>query len=218
MQSRTWGWSNDARERADQARREDDAYWSGPTYYHGAHECNAWGEECNPEQEDSYNSKHQERQRAARKEARREARRKKRDMDTPPAQDPVDQDPETPIAKAAKRNEEQGTWEKAEKDERYDASCTKSPSPQQPEPDWSERVKERKERKEQSARKKAERELSKRNWPAELLLLFSEIITLQDDVEETRVNVDASRRATKVRVPQSIFFLFENGKTCLGAM
>lgn len=216
MQSRTWGWSSDARERADQARREDDAYWSGPTYYHGAHERNTWGEERNPEQAYRYSSKHQEQHRAARKEARREAERKKRDMDMPPARDPFDQDQEAPKAKTAKRNEEQGTWEKAEKDKRYDGSWTKSPSPQQPEPDWSERVKEKKERKEQSARKKAEKELSKRDWPTELLLLFSEIITLQDDIEETRVNVDASRRATKVRVPQSISFVFESGETCLG--
>ena len=204
MQSRTWGWSSDAREKADQARREDDEYWSGPTYYHGAYEHNTWGEERDPEQKDSYNSEHQERQRAARKEARREAGRKKRDMNTPPPRDPVDQDPEAPKATTTKHNEEQGCWEKAERDERYnDGSWTKSRSPQQPDAHWSERVKEKKEKKEQSARRKAKRELSKRNWPAELLLLFSEIIALQVDIEKTRVKVDASRRAMKVRVPQS---------------
>ena len=218
MQSRTWGRSSDAQEKADQARREDDEYWSGPAYYHGAYERNAWGEEWDPEQKDSYSSKHQERQRAARKEARREARRKKRDMNTPPRRDPVDHDPEEPKAKTAKRNEEQETWGKAEKDECYDdGSWTKSPSPQQPDPNWSERAKEKKDKKEQSARRKAERELSKGNWPTELLLLFSKIIALQVDIKETRVKVDASRRVMKVRVPQSVFFLFENGETCLGA-
>ena len=218
MQSRTWGWSSDARERTDQARREDDEYWSGPTYYNGAYERNAWGEEWDPEQNDRYSSKHQERQRAARKEARREAEREKRDMDTPPPRDPLDQDQEAPKAKTAKRNGEQETWEKAENDELYDdGSWTKMPSPQQPDPDWSERVKEKKEKKEQSARRKAARELSKRNWPAELLLLLSEIIALQVDIEKTRAKVDASRRAMKVRVPQSVSFLHENGETCLGA-
>ena len=204
-QSRTWGWSSDAREKADQARREDSEYWSGPTYYHGAHERNIWGEEWDPEQEDRHSSKHQERQRKARKEARREAERKKRDIDTPPARDPVDrdpvdQDPEAATAETTKRNEEQETREKVEKDERYNGSWTKTPSPQQPDPNSSERVKEKKERKEQSARKKAERELSRRDWPAELLLLFSKIITLQINIEEIRVNADALRRAMKVLV------------------
>ena len=178
MESRTWGWSSDAREKADQARREDDEYWSGPTYYHGAYERHAWGAARDPEQKNEYNSKHQEGQRAARKEARREAERDKRYDD--------------------------GSWKK-------------SPSPQQPDPDWSERVKEKKEEKEQSARRKAERELSQRNWPVELLLLFSNIIALQVDIERTQVKVDASRRAMKVRIPQSVSLLFENDETCLGA-
>ena len=212
-QSRTWGWSRDAREKADQARREDDEYWSGPTYYNGAYERNAWGEEWDPEQEHGYSSKHQEREHKARKEARREARRKKRDMNTPsppPPGDPVDKDAVEIKAKTAKCNEEQETWEKAQEDERYDdGSWTRSPSPQQPDPTWSERVKEKKEKKEQSARKKAERELSRRNWPAELLLLFSKITTLQVDIEEIRVKADASRGVIKVRVPQSVSFFIK---------
>ena len=216
MQSRTWGWSSNAREEADQARREDDEYWSGPTYYQGAYERNAWGEDWDPEQEDKYSSRHQERQRAARKEARREAKRKKRDMDTPP-RDPFNHYPEASNTKTAKRNEEQETWEKAKKDERCnDGSKTKSPSPQEPDPNWSERVREKKEKKEQAARRKAERELSRRNWPAELLLLLSEIIAIQGDIEKTQDKVDALRRAMKVHVPQSVCFLYDNGKTCLG--
>ena len=217
MQSRTWGWSSEAREKADQARREDSEYWSGPTYYHGAHKRNAWGEEWDPEQEDRHSSKHQERQRKARKEARREAERKKQDMDTPPARDPVDQDPEAATAKTTKRNEEQETWEKSEKDERCDGSWRKLPCPLQPDPNRSERVKEKKERKEQSARNKAERELSRRDWAAELLLLFSEIITLQVDIEETRVNADTSRRAMKVPVFPKGLSSYLRMVICLGA-
>ena len=211
-QSRTWGWSRDAREKADQARREDDEYWSGPTYYHSAYEHNAWGDQWGPEQEHRYSSKHQERQHKARKEARREARRKKRDMNTPspPPGDPVDKDAVESKAKTAKYNEEQETCEKAQEDERCDdGSWTKSPSPQQPDPTWSERVKEKKERKEQSAWKKAERELSRRNWPAELLLLFSKITNLQVDIEETLVKANESRGMMKVRVPQSVSCLIK---------
>ena len=204
MQSRTWAGARRAQEKADQARREDDEYWSGPTYFHGAANHHAWGEKWDPLQ-----SKHQERQRAARKDARREAGKKKRHTSTPPPRDPLDSDPEVPNAKAKKQNEEQEAWEKAEKDKHYDdGSWGKPQSPQQSEADLSERVqkeyqerqkKDRKERKEQSIRRKAQRELSERNWPAELLLLLSKIISIQVDIKVIDAEVDKSKKATKAR-------------------
>ena len=163
MRSRTWDWSREAQERADQARREDDEYWSGPTYYHGAADRNAWGAEWDPEQKDQYNSKHNESQRAARKEARKEARReaegKKGDTDTQPPQESSKQDSGDPKAKARRRKKQQEAREKAEKD-----------------------------------------------WPAELLPLLSNIISIQADIDDTRAKAE---EAAKARYSQRIFHLFE---------
>lgn len=185
MRKRTWDWSRRAQERADQARREDDEYWSGPTYAHGATDRSGWGKQWDREQKDRYDLfEHQQRQRAARKEARKEAERTKRDLSTPPPRD----------------------REKAERERREDGRYWGKPtSPQQPDPDWPDKVEKEfqerleKEKKERADRKKAEREQSEKKWPAELVLLLSNIISIGAEIDKIQVKVDESLRATKVR-------------------
>ena len=200
MRSRTRDWSSRAQERADQARREDDAFWSGPTYFHGATNRNGW-------------------ERAARKEAREKAERKTRDTDTPPRQDPFDQNTEGFRPEAENGNEQQEARGKAEKDKREDDGCwRKPPSPQQPDQDWSDKVQkeyqERLERvkrakRERSDRRKAEKEQSEIDWPAKLTLLLLKIISIQVEIEETRVKLDKSRWAMKACDSQSDSFSIE---------
>ena len=110
-----------AQERADQARREDDAFWSGPTYAHGATDRNGWGKEWDREQEnrsDLYEN--QQRQRAAhkkaRKEARKEAERKKYEADIPSPRDPFDQGTEGKKAQAERDKKTQESQEKFERE------------------------------------------------------------------------------------------------------
>ena len=158
--ARARDWSSRTQEKTDQARREDDEYWSGPTYYHSATNRGGWGEQCHSEQSDRHNCDRNERHRADCKEARREA-----------------------------------------KDNGY---CGRPTSPQEVDPDWSDRVQReyqerlRREEKERSDLRKANRERSEKEWQAELLLLLPKIINIQVDIYRTGASIDDSRRATKV--------------------
>lgn len=206
MRGRAWGWSSRAQERKDQARREDGDYWSGPTYFHGTTDRNPWGKGWDPEQKVRYSSEHHGQQRAARKEAHRKAERWKRDTETPPPQDPFDEGKDGSKPKTEKDNERQEAWEKAEKDEREDEGCWGRPrSPQQPDSDWLDKKhkeyletleKFKRARRGLSDRRKAKREQSD---IAKLPLLLSKVISIQVDIEETRVKVDESRSTMKAR-------------------
>ena len=165
-------------------------------------------------QKDRYSSEHYEQQREARNEARRGAERNKSDTRTSPPQYPFDQGTGEFKAGAENHKEQQEAWEKAERDRREDDSYWgKPPSPQYPDPDWSDKVqKEYQERlkrakKERSSHRKAERKQSEKKWPAELLLLLSKIISIQADIEKTGAMVGKSKRAMKVRYSQSDSFL-----------
>ena len=214
MRSRAWDWTSRAQERANQARREDDEYWSGPTYFHGATDSNGRGEQRNPMQKDRYSSEHYERQREARNEARKGAERNKRDTRTSPPEYLFDQGTGEFKAGADNHKEQQEAWEKAGRDRcEDDGYWGKRPSPQYPDPDWSDKVqKEYQERlkrakKERSSHRKAERKQSEKKWPAELLLLLSKIISIQADIEKTGAMVGRSKRPMKVRYSQSDSFL-----------
>ena len=207
MRRRAWDWSRKAQERADQARREDDEFWSGATYAHGATDHSGWGKEWDLEQKDRYNLReHQQRQRAARKEARKGAESKKREMGTPPPppRDPVDQGAEEFKGRAERYKKKQEAGEKAERERREDdENWSKPPSPQQFDPGWSGKVdKEYEERLENEKRtrmdyRKAEREQFEKKWPAELLRLRSKIISIEVDIDKTEAKVDESKRTTK---------------------
>ena len=95
---------------ADQARREDSEYWSGPTHANGATNHGQWSKHWDREQKgkdkddlDEYDQRqraarrearreaHKEAHKEARKEARKEAKRKTHTMDTPPPEHPFPQ-------------------------------------------------------------------------------------------------------------------------------
>ena len=203
---RAWDWSRTTQERADQARREDDDFWSGPTYAHGATDRNGWGKQWDREQKDRYDLyEHQQRQRAARKEARRETERKKRDMSTPPRRDPFGQGTEEFAARAEgdKEKQAEGEFERERREE--DDNWGKPPPPQRSDPNWSDKVEKEyqkrleKEQRERADRKKAERERCEREWPAELLLLLSKIISIEFNIVKMEAKVDEPKLATQVR-------------------
>lgn len=210
MPRRAWGWSSRAQERKDQARREDDEFWSDPTYFHGTTDRNGWGEGWDPEHKDWYSSKQHEQQRAARKEAQKKAERKERHTEVPPPPDPFYQGKDRFKPKAEKDNERQEAWEKAEKDEREDDGCWWRPrSPQQPDSDWSEKMqneylenleKYKRAKQERSKRRKAEREQSDID---KLPFLLIKVINIQVDIVETVAKVDESRSAMKARDSRS---------------
>ena len=165
-------------------------------------------------QKDRYSSEHYEQQREARKDARRRAERHKSDTRASAPQDPFDQGTGEFKAGAENHKEQQEAWEKAERDRREDDGYWgKPPSPQYPDPDWSDKVQkeyqERLERakKERSSHRKAERKQSEKKWPAELMLLLSKIISIQVDIEKEAAMVDKSKRAMKVHYSQSDSFL-----------
>lgn len=205
---RAWNWSRTAQERADQARREDDDFWSGPTYAHGATDRNGWGKQWDREKKDRYDLyEHQQRQRAARKEARRETEGKKHEIHTPPLppRDPFDQGTEEFVARAEGDKKKQAK-EKFERESREDdEDWGKPPPPQRPDPKWSDKVEKeyqkrlKKEQREQADRKKAEREQCEKEWPAELLLLLSKIISIEFNIVKMKANVDEPKLATQVR-------------------
>ena len=208
MRRRAWGWSRSAQERADQARREDDAFWSGPTYAHDATDRSGWGNQSDREQKDRYGfNKQQQRQRAARKEARKEAESKKHAMNTPPLQDLFDQDIDEANAQAERYRRKQEAQEKTERERREDAGGWEKPlSPrQQQEPDWSDRVEREyeerleKEKKQRADSKRMERKQFEKNWPAELPHLLSKVISIQADIHTTEAKVNETKVATKVR-------------------
>ncbi len=204
---RAGDWSRRAQERADQARREDDAFWSGPTYAHGATDRNGWGKEWDWEQKDrSDPDENQQRQRAARKEARREAEKKKHDADIPPPRDPFDQGTEGLKAQAERDKKTQEFQEKFERERREDdENWGNPPSPQAFNPNWWEKVEREyqkrveKEKKKREDRRKAEREQTEKEWLAELQALRSEIISIKLNIEKMEAKVDESKIATQVR-------------------
>lgn len=205
MRRRAWDWSRKAQERADQARREDADFWSGPTYAHGATDRSGWDKQWDREQKDRYDLyEYQQRQRAARREARKEAELKKRDMNTPPLRDPFDQGEGNSEARAEMNQKKQEAREKAQRERREDDGYWGTPpSPQRPYPDWSDKVEEeshvrlKHEKKERADRRKAEREQLEKKWPAELLLLLSKIISIEVEIDETEAKVDESKRVEK---------------------
>lgn len=209
MQRRAWDWSRRAQERADQARREDDKFWTGPTYAH-SNPRSGWGKERDREQkdwQDLYDQK--QRQRAARKEACKEADRKKRDMNTPPPPPPgdqFDQGTEEFKARAGRYKKKQEAQEKAQRERREDDGYWgKPPSPQQPEPDWSDRVEKEyqetleKEKRERADRRKAEKEKHEKEGPAELPFLLIEIIAIKVEIDKNEAKSHESKRQTTVR-------------------
>lgn len=203
--SRAWDSFRDAQERADQARRDDDAFWSGPTYAHGATDSSGWGKSWHWEQKDRYDLfEHKQRQRKAREEARKEAERKKRHMNKPPSpRDPFDQSAEERTAQGTHKKKQEAR-EKAERERREDhASWGTPPSPQQSYRDWSNNIEKEyqerleNEKKERADRRKAEREQYQKEWAAELPLLLSKIMSVDVDIDQTKVQADESKRATK---------------------
>ena len=193
---------------ADQARREDSEYWSGPTYAHGTTDRGGLGRQRDWEQKDTTDSReHRRQQRAARKEARREARGEaegsRRDVSPPPPQYPFDQWREYFQAWGEGYKEQEEDWEKAwgerykEKEEDWEKAGDWS--------DWSEKAQRKyhenfsRAKKERSDRRKAEKERKEKKWAAELLFLLSKIINIQVDIERMGDKVDETKSATTVR-------------------
>ena len=180
MRTRAWDSARGAQERADQARREDDEFWSGPTYAHGATDQSGWGKARDREQKDMYDrSECKQKQRAARKEARKEAERKKSDMNPPP-RDTFDQGAEDCTAQAETCKKKQEAQEEAERERREDdGNWGTPPSPQQPYPG------------------KKEKEQFEKKGLAELLLLFYKIISIEVDIDKVEAQADKSKKTTK---------------------
>lgn len=205
MRRRAWDSARGAQERADQARREDDEFWSGPTYAHGATDHSGWGKAWDREQKDMYDLfECEQKQRAAREKARKEAEKKKRDINTPPQRDPSDQGAEDRTAPTETRKQKQEAQEKAERERREDdGRWGTPPSPQQPYPDWSDNVEKEyqerleNEKKERADRRKKERKQLEKEWPAELLLLLSKIISIEVEIDNAEAQADKSKKATK---------------------
>ena len=205
-QRRAWDWSKTAQEKADRARREDDEFWSGATYAHGATDRSGGGKQWDREQKDRYDlMEHQRRQRAARKKARKEAERKKSDVNTSPPRNPFDQGRDGFQAQAERCKDKQEAWEKADREAREDdENWGRPPFPQGPHLHWSNKVETeyqtrlQKEKKERAGRRKAEEEQREKNWQTELVLLLSKIIRIEDEIGETEAKVEELKRATKV--------------------
>ena len=197
-----------AQERADQARREDSDYWSGPAYAHGATyrsgSSKQWGEE-QKDGFDMYECRQQER--TARREARKQAESKKRDMNRPPPpQDPFDQGSEGFKARPGKCRNKKEARAKTEREAREDdENWGKPPSPQKPHSDrWyktdtetEEEYQERLEKESKRADRRAKREQSEKQWSNELLILLSKIVSIEVEIEETEVRIDESTKAMK---------------------
>ncbi len=187
------------RMRQENMRRENSDYWSGPTYAHGA---------TDRQQKDRDDLHvHEQQQRAARKKARREAERKKRHTDTPPPpRDPFDQDTEEFKFGAEGYKGQQEARGEAEREKHQDDSdWVRPPFPQQPDLEWSDKVKKeyretlKRAKKERSSHRKAEREQFEKRMLTELPPLLSKIVSIQADIGRTRDRIDESRSRTKVR-------------------
>lgn len=205
-QPANWGsydyvWSKLAREKADQARREDPNYWSGPTYAHGATYSSESSKQRYEEHKDGFDTYEcRQQERAARREARKEAESTKCDMNRPsPPQDPSDQGPEDFEARPGKSRRDA-----READEHWG----KPPSPQKPHSDgWyktdketetEEEYQERLEKESKRAeRRKAKRQQSEKQWSKKLLMLLSKIVSIEVGIEETEVKIHESEVATK---------------------
>ena len=204
---RAWYGSNTARERANQARREDAEYWSGPTYAHGATDHGGWGKKWDREQKDKDDlEEYDQRQRAARREARKEAKRKTQNMNTPPPpQHPFHQSTEDFMAQAERYKGQEEARERTEKEMCEDDSCWgRPPSPQHPDLDWSEKVEKdfqkrfKRAKRQRSDHRNVEREQPEKDLLAELMLLLSKIISIQVDIRKIETEVDQPSKATKV--------------------
>ena len=215
MRRRAWEWCRNAQDAADQARREDSAYWSGPSYAHGAFDRGEWRKQQDWEQKEKQDlHEHQQQQRAARKAARKEARkearneaeRNKRDTSIPPPPPTSDQDREELKARPERDERDEETEEKARRPRHKDNGGRRTPpSPQRPEPDWSDRAEEehqqrlQKEKQERADRRKAESEQFEETWRAELQFLLSSIIDIGVDIEKTAAKVDGLKMSMEVR-------------------
>ena len=215
MRRRARNWCRNAQDAADQARREDAAYWSGPSYAHGAFDRGEWRKQQEREQKDKQDLyEHQQQQRAARKEARKaarkearkEAERNKRDTSIPPRPRTFDQDREELEARAERDERDQETEEKARRERhRDDGGRRTPPSPQRTDPDWSDRTEKeyqkrlQKEKQERADRRKAESEQFEETWRAELQFLLSSIIDIGVDIDKTAAKADGSKMSTEVR-------------------
>ena len=202
MRRRAWGQAR-AQEKADQARRDDDKFWSGPTYAHGPADPTERAKQRKREQKDDYDLyENQQRQHAARKEAET----KKRDMNTPPPRGPFDQSTEESKARAERQKKKQEAREKAKRARHEDnENLGRSPSPQRDDPDWSEKAEKKyqeridKEKKEQADRRKARREQFEKESSAKLPSLLSKIISIGVDISKAKATVDEPKCADKVR-------------------
>lgn len=227
MRRRAWNRAR-AQEEADQARRDDADFWSGPTYAHGPADRTKWGKQRDREQKDDYDLyEKKQRQRAARKEARKDAERQKRDMNMPPSRGPYDQGTEESKARAERYKKKQEAQEKAERERHEDdENLGRSPSPQRADPDWSDKAQKeyqerlKKEKKERADRRKARREQFEKESSAKLPLLLSEIIGIGVDITKAQATVDEPKSANKVRyfgVIPSYSRLQSGRGACLGS-
>ena len=224
MRRRAWNWCRNAQDAADQARREDAAYWSAPSYAHGAFDEGEWRKQHDRDQRDLHEYRQQQRaaRKAARKEARRQAGRKKRDTCTPPPPRTSDQDGEGLKARAERDERDEETEEKARWQRHEDDGGRRTPPfPQRPDPDWSDTTEReyqqrlQKERQERANRRKAESEQFEETWRAELKFLLSSIIDIRVDIEETAAKADGSKMSIEVRYFEfrSSLRLHEGGET-----
>ena len=182
MRRRAWDGCRNAQDAADQARREDAAYWSGPSYAHGAFDSGEWRRQQDQEQKEKQDLHEYQQQRAARKAARKEARNE---------------------ARREARNEAE---KKARRQRQKDNEGRRTPpSPRGPDPDWSDRTEEeyqqrlQKEKQERANRRKAESEQFEETWRAELQFLLSSIIDIGVDIDKTAAKVDGSKMSMEVR-------------------
>ena len=211
MRRRAWDWCRNAQDAADQARREDAAYWSGPSYAHGAFDWGAWRKQQDREKKEKQDiHKYQQQQRAARKaarkEARKEAERHVHDTSIPRPPRTSNQDREELKAWAERHERDEETQDKARKQRhKDDGGRQTSPSPQRPDPDWSNRTEKeyqqrlQKEKQERADRRKAESEQFEETWRAELQFLLSSIINIGADIDKTAAKADGSKMSTEVR-------------------
>ena len=209
---RPWDWLRRAQERADQARRNDDEFWSGPTYAHGATDRHGMGKQWDRKERDRYDlhgHQHQQRQHAASRKAHKETEREEYNMNRPSpaaAEDPSDRATKESKAWAKDRKTKQGVQEEAGRERcEDDGYIGGSPPPQNHDPDWWTKVEKdyqerlEKEKKERADRRKAKRDLLKKRLPADLPLLLTKIISIEVEIGKSRAKVEDSKRATKVR-------------------
>ena len=212
MRRRAWNWCRNAQDAADQARREDAAYWSGPSYAHGAFDWGEWRKqqdrEKKKEKQDIHEYQQQQRaaRKAARKEARKEAERNEHDTSIPPPPRTSDQDREELKTWAERHGRDEETQDKARHQRHKDDGGRRTPpSPQRPDPDWSDRTEKeyqqrlQKEKQERADRRKAESEQFEETWRAELQFLLSSIIDIGVDIDKTAAKADGSKMPTEVR-------------------